>query len=555
MNRNYYCKVNSQEEANKLLKLLSNIDESILTTTTYIENSWNIVGFHESKWCLLDSSYLKKDFIKVPTSELIDYVTGKKVDKDALLEEAKRRYPIGTKFKVVHSPKNIRKVISHEKHSNTFVTASDGLHINLISELIEGEKSICISASVYFNGKWAEIVEEPKVETKFEVGKWYHSTDWGRENDYIKFSNFKSPTTFYFTEKIHGGVYSVLNDFWSCKENIIKEVSLQEIQQYLPADHPDKIKQEVKEEVKPNITWKIGDYVVFTEDWCRSRKGDIDKIEKLGNEVIALYLGKEGLAGSPLHEECKLKVFSTLQEAQKFSDELLGKSKTNLNEGNLMGSKEYPEYYECISIDSENFTKGKIYKILNPEDLEAEYNFIDDLGGKNGWSGRNYKHFKPSTREAYEAQFKKDEKFTDGDWLVYIKDCGLKPSYPIKIGDIKQMLNGSFGTLAIYGYADLSYCFRKALPHEIPENNSNKQNPLTFEECGKFPDLTDFENEVGAYIQKAQEKMITGYLEQIKLNWNLPEKPITAYKKSPDLMDRTKVKVEIKRTKTKQIKL
>ena len=186
MNRNYYCKVNSQEEANKLLKLLSNIDESILTTTTYIENSWNIVGFHESKWCLLDSSYLKKDFIKVPTSELIDYVIGKKLDKDALLEEAKRRYPVGTKFKVVHCPENIRKVTSHEKHDDTFVKASDGLHINFISDLIEGGKSSCISASVYFNGKWAEIVEYPKEQVvdneEFKVGDWVVVTERHDEN-------------------------------------------------------------------------------------------------------------------------------------------------------------------------------------------------------------------------------------------------------------------------------------------------------------------------------------------------------------------------------------
>ena len=76
----------------------------------------------------------------------------------------------------------------------------------------------------------------------------------------------------------------------------IKEVPLSEIQQYLPDEHPDKIK-EVKEEVKPNITWKIGD---------------------------------------PLHKECKLKVFPALQEAQKFSDELLGESKTGLRVEDLV---------------------------------------------------------------------------------------------------------------------------------------------------------------------------------------------------------------------------
>ena len=547
MNRNYYCKVNSQEEANKLLKVLSNIDENILTTTSYIKNSWNIIGFHESKWCLLDSSYLKKDFIKVPASELIDYVTGKKVDKDALLEEAKRRYPVGTKFKSVNN-KEIYKV---ETDSHRWY--NEGIDVEKVPW-------------VYLRGNWAEIIEEPKVE--------------------------------------------------------------------------------VKEKIKSTITWKIGDYVVFVEDWSRSKKGNIDKIEKLGDGVIALYLEKEGLAGSPLHNDCKLKVFPTLQEAQKFSDELLGKSKTGLrvedlvegeiyvngpdngtmwcyiikysknsskkavglhktgvysaeycnymgdytegwllrlatpdekkwlntcikqdkfieqseldkydDEGNLMEkNEEYPEYVKLINTGGcigEAPIINRIYKLVKDNRKSYQYEFLLDNVYKFGFDDRNgkfTKYFEPSTKEAYEAQFKKGEKFKDGDWLVYIKHCGLSPSLPIKIGDVRQMIEGSFGTLIIYGAKDLSQYFRKALPHEIPVENSVKQYPYTPEESIKL----DFE------VKWKEPRYIGGVDSITATGWGIYEQmkkqPIQS-RKTPDLIDKSKVEVKIKRTKVKQIKL
>ena len=70
--------------------------------------------------------------------------------KEELLEEAKLRYPINTKFKVVHHPEVERTVYSHNSVKNNFVHASDGLHINLLIDTTD-------TASVYFNGKWAEI--------------------------------------------------------------------------------------------------------------------------------------------------------------------------------------------------------------------------------------------------------------------------------------------------------------------------------------------------------------------------------------------------------------
>ena len=67
-------------------------------------------------------------------------------------------------------------------------------------------------------------------------------------------------------------------------------------------------------------------------------------------------------------------------------------------------TKQYPEYYEYIGAEMESFTRGKIYKINNPNDLEAEGNFIANDGTTNGFSGSNFEKFKPSTEQAFLAQ-------------------------------------------------------------------------------------------------------------------------------------------------------
>jgi hypothetical protein len=63
------------------------------------------------------------------------------------------------------------------------------------------------------------------------------------------------------------------------------------------------------------------------------------------------------------------------------------------------------EYYECIHASS-NFTIGKIYKCLDPHNINTCGNFIDNSGDRNGFSILNSEYFKPSTKEAYDLQNK-----------------------------------------------------------------------------------------------------------------------------------------------------
>jgi hypothetical protein len=98
---------------------------------------------------------------------------------------------------------------------------------------------------------------------------------------------------------------------------------------------------------------------------------------------------------------------------QKFNwqDWLLSKVTPSVQTTNLTNKSastsaqsQYPEYYEYVGNTVNSFTKGKIYKINYPNDLEAEGNFIDNNGYTDGFSGSNYEKFKPSTKEAFLLQ-------------------------------------------------------------------------------------------------------------------------------------------------------
>lgn len=74
-----------------------------------------------------------------------------------LLEEAKKRYPVGCKFKTIIygniyiSKGSIRQQMNSE---------------NNISMFVEENSFDNISASCYYNGQWAEIIELPKEVNK-----------------------------------------------------------------------------------------------------------------------------------------------------------------------------------------------------------------------------------------------------------------------------------------------------------------------------------------------------------------------------------------------------
>ena len=101
-------------------------------------------------------------------------------------------------------------------------------------------------------------------EVKFEVGNWYKI----RENEFIKFSrieNYIDYNKIYYSEIINK-TFIKKNDYIASKSlekyALNNPVSIEEIQQYLPEGHPDKIKSN---------DFKVGDWVIAI--------GNIDKYE------------------------------------------------------------------------------------------------------------------------------------------------------------------------------------------------------------------------------------------------------------------------------------
>jgi hypothetical protein len=81
-----------------------------------------------------------------------------------------------------------------------------------------------------------------------------------------------------------------------------------------------------------------------------------------------------------------------------------------------------PEYYEYIGGACSDFTKGKIYKIKNPDNLEGDFNFIDDNDDENGFSPINHQYFKPSTKKAFNKQNNMETEFIiPKQWHIDVK--------------------------------------------------------------------------------------------------------------------------------------
>lgn len=425
--------------------------------------------------------------------------------KEELLEEAKRRYPIGTKIKLPNG--NITEI-----KENIYFDTTD---LNIIWNNGYGR--------IYDNGKWAEIISklEEKVEEipQLEVGKWYKH----QGNHYLKVLKINK-------DSVEGNAIGSLRNYfnnhkWNNPNNNCKLLTdLSEIQQYLPDGHPDKIKSmEINE-------FKKGDYIVTLDikdictycakkNYCfKQRNNNIyveperdlsgneynnntfltfDKKSSLINwryatpEEIAEYdrLGKpfnvttlhkkeepksligrylKALVDKPECVECANKNEYFLIQSENNIDAVdikrivdnsswwlaniseIGRIWELMPEGFNPDEvkEEIPEYVECTDGNMGSHYTGKIYKVENGK-ISCE-----KTGTPTRWSGFNSGgfNFKPSTKEAYDRQQKDLETWKDeveqkyipkvGDWIIYIKNEGIQlDNNQIKLNNVYKIHN------------------------------------------------------------------------------------------------------------------
>ena len=144
--------------------LTSNDTAKVITGKGKNTYGWILIPENEETGCvkwfatLNEAEEFSKSLTKSPPPKSVNSETDMKSNKEILLEEAKKRYPIGTKFEIAHKPGEFRTVKSHELHKDTFC-GTNKLSINFLTEGVNE----CKGASVYYNGKWAKIVEKAFV--------------------------------------------------------------------------------------------------------------------------------------------------------------------------------------------------------------------------------------------------------------------------------------------------------------------------------------------------------------------------------------------------------
>jgi hypothetical protein len=252
-------------------------------------------------------------------------------------------------------------------------------------------------------------------EQQFIVGKWY------KIGAYKAYFKFKSITTEYGFDKVsyfdciwNGGTLRSNNSICNTQatNSAVLLTDLTEIQQFLPSNHPDKIKEQPKQDLS---TLKDCYIELNSEDEYNALSKFFDSKgfilwNKMDWNIInrfktnPFYFNNEEyfMLNFEPSADCYTKL--TLKDLEQYGFKYVKPLEAKLPiTGKVYDS--VPEYYKYIAHDSsQNFTEGKIYKCRKPMDLEAPENFIDDKGLKNGFCGSNYKNFTPSTEAEYLSQ-------------------------------------------------------------------------------------------------------------------------------------------------------
>lgn len=319
-------------------------------------------------------------------------VEKKELSRDELLEKAKRDYPVGTKAKSIYN--NLFEITSTDK-----INYGTGIVSNFIF-YDNGEYEMYNPKT----GEWCKIISKP--ETKTEVMEEFKVGDW------VVWKNSLDGTAYKLIYlDIKTGAFEVDHKHGKYRHSNIYTICRKALPHEIPTTSSTISNSSELTSLPKKWFVKIPRYDE-KDPYCLA----IEAFRKPTGYGPKWY--SEGyLDYSGIHQGSS-KPNSTLTE---ISEEQF--KRDVLNYSPKQATDDVPEYYECIddSGSYHNFKKGRIYKCVNPNNLEAVENFIDDKGIRDGWSGQNYKHFKPSTKEAYDAQnYKSETKTIKNEEMEYI---------------------------------------------------------------------------------------------------------------------------------------
>lgn len=352
--------------------------------------------------------------------------------------------------------------------------------------------------------KEIQVLDILGEEPQFEVGKYYsYIWNWNNIGKCIckvsEVSKFQMRAEWDYMEvtksfRMPGVGATTLHEI-----SDIKELTQEEIQQYLPENHSDKLPKTIEK-------WSVGSYVVFLQRYGYSKKGTIDVIKEFNYNSSASYLEKEGVAPGYLDGELNnyLKWFATLPEAEVFSKSLLE-----------------PEESKTLSVD--DLVEGEIYyckggmshifKYETGNDIVSESKFLKDnklninnCGGlrlatpeEKKWlltCIKQDKFISPDQLDMYDSEgnlIEDKPKFKIGDWVVVIPSDNPFHNYKNAIGHIfpirddsayyQSFIKGNPSAIDPNNTYGINYKLedvRLATPEEIAKVTKPKTKPFKF---------------------------------------------------------------------------
>lgn len=527
MNRNYYCKVNSQEEADELLEELKILGENI-KNFSYISD-WNYIIFTtEEYWALSCKNDYSEDFKnkqEVSANELVQYVKGELPKKEVEFE-------VGKWYKLI-------------AYNKTWYIKFKGV----IDEIVT---SIChITDDKTFNGSTAKFgkvgtYEYTLLENLSEIQQYLPDGHPDKQPKTLTINDLVEGEI-YYTEwekgdnqhifKYLGGVFD------GCENYCIIHNSFTKSTRYFGGKNRT-YERNLRLATPQERKWLI---VCIKQDKF-IEQSELDKYDDEGNLIQNFEFGKWYKNKSHLGEvlyfiksdeefygftnnnewiyskDIKLNLFLstwTLATDQEVSDRLLeyAKSKYILGKGKTRGCTINDKYSNKYSLNSCAI------------EISTEEN---DRFGVRGGGACLYANGKwRAIVESPKEQVVDNEEFKVGDWVI---TKGYSPNYDgkgLKITKIKDNKYCYFepceNTTHNFG---IEHILRKVLPHEIPNSNhldlenyaskiireniklifgDNLQNPLIPEECTKQLILSIDEDDL-PMVKPKELKQVTNKL-------------------------------------------
>jgi hypothetical protein len=341
-----------------------------------------------------------------------------------------------------------------------------------------------------------------KENVSFKKGKWYKGE---ANNYYIKFDRIEKDDGFnniYYTERIYSKEYKKISDCWANNDfesyALHNPVDLSEIQEFLPDNHEDKI---VKEE--EDYTGMYIKALVPSPNCTGVYKGDSIKIISKKNETqYVLDKTKLGIPGMKIRCPLERDLWELVEENSNTLDSFPSSGAILISECDNL--KEFKRYL---------FDSGRTCNeaVGNPKYLawnDSSFWYPTTSTSKTMYQWNELKHFIPTelVKSVPYSNIQKMEKewFPEiGEWVVITNNSarelgyptvgnnspynadtiaqvdsrkykeeqyqGLKNSYWVYLTNINGTTNPT-DTNAVS-----SVILRKALPHEIPNQISEKE--------------------------------------------------------------------------------